>query len=500
MGLRIQVFLLSFCFKFFIIAAVTNSEDAAVLKSLKDTWEGIPPNWVGSDPCGDRWEGIDCTQSRVTSIMLSNIGLTGTLVEDITALPELQTLDLSYNKDLKGSLPPAIGNLKKLTKLILVGCSFSGPIPDSIGSLQQLVFLSLSSNSFSGHIPASIGNLSKLLWLDVTDNQLEGLIPVSDGVSPGLDMLVHTQHFHFGKNQLSGRIPEKLFSSDMELIHAIFDSNQLTGPLPSSLGLVKTLIVVAMSNNSFETSNIPSWFATLRSLTRLVMERTGLQGEVPSDIFSLPDLQTVVLNHNSLNGTLDISTNSSSQLQSINMQNNVISDLKHGLGVNKDITILLADNPICQESGTTKRYCTVSDQSSSYTTPAKNCVPTSCTSNQISSPTCKCAYPYKGTIKFIAPSFSGVGNETYYQILEQSILESYQSSQLPVDSVSLSNPWKDPSQYLEISLALFPSGQDSFNRTGVSRIANAFSQPTYKPPSQFGPYYFFGERYSNFAG
>ncbi|KAK3183141.1 hypothetical protein Dsin_030427 [Dipteronia sinensis] len=230
MGLRIQVFLLSVWFQFLIIAAVTNNDDAASLKSLKDIWVGFPPNWKGSDPCGDQWEGIECSRSRVTTITLSSMGLSGTLSGDITALSELQTLDLSYNKGLKGSIPSSIGDLKMLTNLILVGCSFSGPIPESIGSLQKLVFLSLNSNSFNGRIPASIGRLTDLYWLDLADNQLEGTIPVSDGVSPGLDKLVRTKHFHLGKNKLSGGIPEKLFSSDMVLIHVLFDSNRAHWP------------------------------------------------------------------------------------------------------------------------------------------------------------------------------------------------------------------------------------------------------------------------------
>ncbi|TXG53539.1 hypothetical protein EZV62_018795 [Acer yangbiense] len=548
MGLRIQVFFLSVWFQFLIIAAVTNTEDAVILKSLKDIFkDGLPPNWQGSDPCGDQWDGIECSRTRVTTITLSSMGLSGSLSGDITGLSELQTLDLSYNEDLKGSLPSSIGNLNKLTNLILVGCSLSGPIPDSIGSLQQLVFLSLNSNSFSGGIPASIGSLTKLYWLDLADNQLDGTIPVSDEDSPGLDMLVHTKHFHLGKNKLSGRIPEKLFNSHMVLIHVLFDSNQLTGPLPSSLGLVKTLEVVRfdgnllsgtvpsnlnnltnlnelflsnnrltgpmpnltnlttlsyldMSNNTFDQSTIPSWFSTLQSLTTLTMESTELQGEVPATVFSLSHLQAVNLKRNRLDGTLDIGASHSSQLQSIYLQKNSISAFTDRPGANKDITIILADNPICQESGDPKEYCTASERGSSYTTPSKSCQPTPCSSGHISSPNCMCAYPYTGILNFRAPSFSGVGNETYYQNLEKTILVSFQSVKLPVDSVSLSNPRKNQSQYLEISLAVFPLGQDSFNRTGISRIGFVLSNQTYKPPKEFGPFFFIGDGYRHFTG
>ncbi|KAL0437867.1 UNVERIFIED_CONTAM: hypothetical protein Slati_2269700, partial [Sesamum latifolium] len=87
-------------------------------------------------------------------------------ISDIAKLAELQTLDLSYNEGMTGPLPPAIGNLAKLTSL------------------------SLNSNKFIGSIPPSIGNLSNLYWLDLADNKLSGMIPVSDGSTPGLDMLV----------------------------------------------------------------------------------------------------------------------------------------------------------------------------------------------------------------------------------------------------------------------------------------------------------------------
>ncbi|GKV31594.1 hypothetical protein SLEP1_g40271 [Rubroshorea leprosula] len=69
------------------------------------------------------------------------MGLEGQVFSDIPSLTELQTLDLSYNEGLTGSLPASIGNLKKLTSLILVGCGFTGIIPDTIGNLQQLTTL-----------------------------------------------------------------------------------------------------------------------------------------------------------------------------------------------------------------------------------------------------------------------------------------------------------------------------------------------------------------------
>ncbi|GLT60086.1 hypothetical protein SLA2020_328700 [Shorea laevis] len=452
---RIQLlFLLIVFIQLYIVAAVTNSGDAAALTSLKAVCNNLPPNWLRSDPCGDGWVGIGCTNSRVTSITLGNLGLEGQVFGDIPSLTELQTLDLSYNKGLTGSLPPSIGNLKKLTNLKLVGCGFTGTIPDTIGNLQQLAILDLNSNNFKGQIPPSIGNLSNLNWLDLADNQLGGAIPVSDGTTPGLDMLVHAKYFNLGQNQLSGEIPEQIFSSNMALVHLFFDSNNLIGPIPSTLGLVQSLQVIHfdnnflsksvpsnlnnltslqqlylsnnklsgslpsltgmsklntldLSNNTFSASVIPTWVSSLSSLTTLGMENTQLQGEVPVNLFSLPNLQTVGLKGNQLNGTLALGEGFSNQLSLVDLQNNSISEFNGTEGNN--IQIRLADNPICEGIGATKAYCVVpqSNSTSLSTTPPNSCLPTTCNSDHISSPTCRCAYPYTDARNF-AKSTTGI--------------------------------------------------------------------------------------------
>nr|CAD1829182.1 unnamed protein product [Ananas comosus var. bracteatus] len=116
-------------------------DSAAALSSLASQWRRKPSDWVGSDPCGDIWIGINCTDSRIVSIKLSSMGLSGTLSDDIQYIEELQTLDLSYNKGLSGGLHASIGRLSKLENLLLTGCSFSGEIPPEIGLLSRLVYL-----------------------------------------------------------------------------------------------------------------------------------------------------------------------------------------------------------------------------------------------------------------------------------------------------------------------------------------------------------------------
>ncbi|URE31100.1 leucine-rich repeat receptor-like protein kinase [Musa troglodytarum] len=524
----------------------TDPQDAAALRSMLTEWKNAPPTWgQSSDPCGTPWEGVFCDASRVTSLRLSTMGIKGTLSSDISQLTELQSLDLSYNSDLGGLLTPNIGNLKKLTTLILAGCSFNGKIPEELGNLELLSFLALNSNKFSGRIPASLGLLSNLYWLDLADNQLIGSLPISVNATPGLDLLLNTKHFHFNKNQLSGEIPEQLFSSEMTLIHILFDSNKFTGPIPSSVGLVKTLEVlrldnndlggpvpsninnltsinelnlannqltgslpnltgmnnlnyVDLSNNSFSPSEAPGWFTTIESLTALVVESGGLFGQIPQDLFSLPQLQQVLLNNNRFNGTLNMGSIISPQLQLVNFRNNSIDEVVLTSSFTK--TLMLYGNPLCSSSAeNTKSYCFLQQQAeTSYSTSLANCGgSTSCSSEQKLNPrSCSCAYPYQGLMVFRAPSFRDLTNATLFQELETSLRTKLG---LAPSSVDISDLFFNSDNYIQLNLALFPSSGMYFNRSEIQRIGFYLSNQTYKPPDIFGPYYFLAFPYT-FSG
>ncbi|XP_022554955.2 leucine-rich repeat receptor protein kinase HPCA1 isoform X4 [Brassica napus] len=443
-------------FKFFSVSALTNGFDGAALQALKAEWTKPPSSWEGDDPCGTSWVGITCISDRVVSIVfaccrsLGNLNVEGKLSGDIAALSELQILDLSYNTGLTGPLPPNIGEAKKLKNLILVGCSFTGQIPESIGKLEQLIYLSLNLNQFSGTIPVSIGRLSKLYWFDIADNQIEGTLPVSNGTSlPGLDMLLETKHFHFGKNKLSGHIPENLFSSKMTLIHVLFDGNQFTGKIPDTLSLVKTLTVLRLDRNKL-TGNIPTSLNNLTSLQELYLANNEFTGTLPS-LTSLTSLYT-----------------------------------------------LLADNPVCQELGNRPSYCSAIQPNTSYSTIPPACLP--CDQGREASPSCRCAHPIIGTLYFGSPSFSGLFNSTNFEILQKAIADFFKKLSYPVDSVAIRNIRENATDHqLLIDLLVFPLGRESFNESGMSLVNFAFSNQTYKPPPRFGPYIFRANPYNQFS-
>ncbi|KAI8531941.1 hypothetical protein RHMOL_Rhmol11G0174900 [Rhododendron molle] len=444
MGKQFQAFLFVIIAQIWFIAGETDPGDAAVLFSIKASWQNLPPNWIGSDPCGSGWVGINCTNSRVTSMNLQGMNVMGTEFGDIPSLSELQ-------------------------HLILVGCSFFGPIPESIGSLQNLVYLALNDNRFNGPIPNSIGNLSKLNRLDLNDNKLNGSIPVSNANVSGLDMLVNTQHLRLDSNFLNGFVPANL-NNLTNLTQLYLSNNNLIGSVPNLTGM--------------------------NSLFYVLMERTQLEGGIPVDLFNSTNLVTVLLSNNQLSGSLNLSASNSNQLGLLDLQNNSITTLE--LGTGNDMELKLAGNPICDRIQGTESYCGVQKTNPSYITSANNCTPTVCQSDEILSPLCKCAIPYTGTLHFIYFSFSKY-NSSYISYLSGFLMNAFRENLLPVDSILLSNPTFDTYFFRQFTLNLFPSGQDNFNRTGISAIGTLLNRQPPQVISYFGPFYFTDESYPLFG-
>ncbi|XP_058075187.1 leucine-rich repeat receptor protein kinase HPCA1-like [Magnolia sinica] len=522
------------------VSSSTDGRDAAALGALRNAWKNTPPSWDKSnDPCDSMWEGVNCTNGRVIELKLASMGIVGTLDGDIGELTELNSLDLSFNPGLSGSVSRSIGELKKLKILILTGCSFTGNIPEEIGNLPNLTFLALNLNRLTNEIPPSFGKLSNIYVLDLSENQLTGSLPVSNLTTPGLDQLLQAGHFHFNKNRLSGKIPDKLFSSEMKLIHILFDGNQLTGEIPSTLGLVQTLEVlrldrnslngsipdnlnnltkiydlhlsnnhltgpvpnltgmtslnfVDLSNNSFDASEAPTWFSTAQSLTTLAMEHGALQGPVPQKLFSFPQLQQVKLKNNSFNGTFDMGESISPKLQLVDLENNQIAQFPVHPSYKK--TLVLVGNPLCTApQPSNDKYCQHQQSSrTNYSTNLANCSSTSCPPDQRPRPqTCYCAVPYTGTLNFRAPLFRVLPNSTTFQSLEMCM---WKELGLTPGSVSLQNPFINMNDDLQVHLELFPS-TGYFNRSEIQRLTFGLSCQGFTLPKEFGPYSFVPNQY-----
>ncbi|XP_023156689.1 protein NSP-INTERACTING KINASE 3 isoform X2 [Zea mays] len=106
----------------------------------------------GNDPC--HWNMVTCHEGQIQELSMTN-------------------------KNLSGTLSPAIGKIRSLRYLLLHQNAISGPIPDTIGRMKLLEVLDLSNNHFSGSIPSTLGNLANLQYLRLNNNSLSGPIPES---------------------------------------------------------------------------------------------------------------------------------------------------------------------------------------------------------------------------------------------------------------------------------------------------------------------------------
>ncbi|KAL8475119.1 hypothetical protein ACS0TY_031520 [Phlomoides rotata] len=143
-------------------------------------------------PC--TWSKITCdTDNNVISVILPNMGFSGTLSPRIGILKKLTTLELQGN-GITGKIPEEFGNLTSLTMLDLERNNLTGEIPSSLGNIKGLTFLILSENNLSGSIPESLSSLSNLTDLQLASNSLNGKIP---------DQLFRISKYNFTGNQLN---------------------------------------------------------------------------------------------------------------------------------------------------------------------------------------------------------------------------------------------------------------------------------------------------------
>ncbi|KAF8402607.1 hypothetical protein HHK36_010696 [Tetracentron sinense] len=237
--------------------------------------------------------------SSLTSLHLSSCALNGEFPERIFQLPNLQILDMSINQNLKGFLPkfPRNGSLHTL---LLDETNFTGELPDSIGNLKLLSKLKLVGCSFHGSIPSSIANLTQLVLFDFSSNNLSGPIPPL-GFSENLTQII------LAHNRFTGPIPSSHWDRLVNLVNLDFRNNSLNGTIPSALFTLPSLQKLQLAHNQL-TDQLPD-FSNLSSplLDTLDLSSNKLKGPIPKAVFELGGLKILTLSSNNFSGTLQLS-------------------------------------------------------------------------------------------------------------------------------------------------------------------------------------------------
>ena len=225
-------------------------------------------------------------------------------------------LTLSDN-NLRGRLPPELGNLTQLRQLVLDENQLTGSIPPELGDLPQLRRLVLDANQLWGSIPPELGGLSQLTMLDLSKNSLGGTIPAELGSLPRLDsLLLH-------RNELTGPIPVELANLG-SLRRLLLALNQLTGPVPPELGNLANLTYMSLSRNRL-TGTVPPELAKLSAIRSLSVSRNNLTGTIPPEFGELATLEGLYLYQNQLTGEIPVSLGDLSKLETLWIHDNGLS-------------------------------------------------------------------------------------------------------------------------------------------------------------------------------
>ena len=290
--------------------------DRDVLVAVFETTDGANwsrnDNWASDRPLGE-WHGVETDDAgRIVALLLGSNNLRGRIPPEVGQLSSLRSLDLARNR-LSGPIPPELGDLEEVERFHLNINLLTGSIPPELGGLASVRGLYLYNNRLEGPIPADLGNLSTLEDLRLNDNRLTGSIPPELGrlsnviviwmdenelqgpIPPELADLHSVETLYLGFNNLSGQIPPEL-GSLRNIRNLALDGNRLTGPIPPELGTLGTRGDYSMDGELNLRLNrlsgaIPAALGNLRDLAKLRLGRNRLEGPVPSELGAMTRLE-----------------------------------------------------------------------------------------------------------------------------------------------------------------------------------------------------------------
>nr|XP_048324139.1 receptor-like protein 7 [Ziziphus jujuba var. spinosa] len=299
------------------------------------------------------WDGIQCDEDtgHVIGLDLSSSFLDGSINSNSTlfSLIHLQTLNLADNDFNYSHIPPAIKQLSGLTYLNLTNSTFSGQVPFEISNLPKLSTLDLSFNSdpvtgikflklknpdlrslvrnltsleifrlshvdISSTIPDFLANFSSLTSLLLEDCELYCEFPKRIFQLPNL------QKLNVGSNKnLTGYLPE--FHEKTNLRELILADTRFSGSLPFSIEKFDLLEVLDVSECNFS-SIIPSSLGKPGRLTFLNLAMNNFSGNIPSSLHNLTQLIVLCLHSNHITGQIPPSLGNLTKLVELELSGN----------------------------------------------------------------------------------------------------------------------------------------------------------------------------------
>ena len=261
--------------------------DSLALVAIYDASDGAnwkeERRWDLTKPINE-WDGVKLTDGRVTQLAITAQGVINTswtLPQAIGDLTELTVLKLNQCK-LAGELPEEVFTLSKLTDLWLQNNDLTGTFSDKYTQLSNLKNLYIDRNkNLQGSLPASIGNLKKLESINIAQTQFSGPIPDE------LSQCSALKNIMAYSNSLSGEIPDFWDQLPNIGVLQLYGNPGITGPLPPSIGTLKKATGIQLKNCNL-TGNIPASFGGLEKCNQLFLNGNKLSGVIPAEVQAHP--------------------------------------------------------------------------------------------------------------------------------------------------------------------------------------------------------------------
>ncbi|XP_057761113.1 receptor-like protein EIX2 [Arachis stenosperma] len=235
----------------------------------------------------------------------------------------LQELYLGYNQ-MTGLIPDDLSIFPFLKELVLSGNQLRGKIPDNIRLPSQLKALSISSNSIQGGIPKSFGNICSLASLDLSHNTLTGELPVAIHHLSGCARY-SLQYLNLKDNQFNGTLPDiSIFPSLTDLY---LSQNKLNGKVPEGIQFPSQLETLIMNSNSLEGVITNSQFHNLSKLKVLGLSGNSFVLKINRDWIPPFQLQAIMLQHCKLGPYFPKWLKTQKRLMRLDISNAAISDI-----------------------------------------------------------------------------------------------------------------------------------------------------------------------------
>lgn len=273
------------------------------------------------------------TLIKLEALQMQNNKLVGTLPTELQQLAALETLDLSGQRlvgewgGITGGLLPFTG-MKNLTRIDLSGNSLTGTIPENLLKDIDPDFLEdafFGNNYLHGTIPSTLNRLP-LANVYFQNNSLEGFgTGLCNGSECDQILCAKNTYSLIGRaeeNFVCKPCPSGSYAPYLGMTACV--TGEIVQPLvPVSLPVANTTDAAAekaileslyhacggsrwrRQDNWLQSNDYCTWYGitcsgTSKSVARIVLSSNNLRGTPPASLFSLPQLNALVLNSNDI--------------------------------------------------------------------------------------------------------------------------------------------------------------------------------------------------------